>query len=73
MRLCLRQGRIRLPRSGMRRMLPTTTSEGEIPGLIGICSPGSLAYTADGAYIFMLNNRDQWKLWVGNSSDIIGE
>lgn len=53
--------------------LPTSTSEGTLPGIVGKCSPGSLAYTADGIYIFMLNNHDQWKTWVGNTGSDEGD
>jgi len=41
--------------------LPTSTKEGAYIELI--CAPGSVAYTADMANIFMLGNNDEWCAW----------
>lgn len=40
--------------------LPTTTSEGTLPGMRGVCSPGSVAYTPDLKVIYMLGSDDEW-------------
>lgn len=41
--------------------LPTSTKEGN--GVSGIAAPGSFAYTADGAHVYMLGNDDVWHEW----------
>ena len=41
--------------------LPTSKNEGV--GVRGVAAPGSFAYTADGAHLFMLGNDDVWHEW----------